>query len=567
MHRTVQWYVFISLFSSDAGHIFMFEKVHLLIYLCDSSTMQTKVGNTWTFHQGIVPDAIAWGIYSDETNSVGSFGSLSINTNSSFGDDEQMYAAGYLEGYLTQSRIYQQYSNVNAWIVSNFVDQKIPANIQTFFATQDKWNRANVISNSSEYWATIGFINNQFDGLRAGYDAAAPANQAIDEFGLQTLNAVGDFLDLIPALGLYNISTQKPYDEMSREELIQAVRKNNHCSALIKTTGNYSDIWFGHSAWFIYQSTIRILKHYKFNLNSNFIAGTEMSFSSYPGYLSSLDDYYSVWSSQLNILETTNNVFNKTLYTLVVPQSLFAWQRVRAANLLSRTGPAWSEYLGYYNSGTYNNAYMITDLKLFTPGSQLKPYTLVEVEQIPGLVVWSDVTQLLAMGYFPSFNVPFQPEIYEKSGYPEMIRKHVGKYPATAEELGDLAGLDWQLAPRMTIFRRDQAKVMADADFLSILRYNDYKNDPYAGGDPWNAICSRGDLASSGSPDGCLDTKAGSYARFAAKQTYVINGPTTGSIPGKGTLPPFAWTQFPNTPHAGLPPVYNFEFELQEPNW
>lgn len=29
----------------------------------------------------------------------------------------------------------------------------------------------------------------------------------------------------------------------------------------------------------------------------------------------------------------------------------------------------------------------------------------------------------------------------------------------------------------------------------------------YAEGDPWNAICSRGDLASSPSPDGCLDGK------------------------------------------------------------
>ena len=32
-----------------------------------------------------------------------------------------------------------------------------------------------------------------------------------------------------------------------------------------------------------------------------------------------------------------------------------------------------------------------------------------------------------------------------------------------------------------------------------------------------------------------------------------------------GLLPPFAWTQFPNTPHMGLPPVYEFEFEEMTP--
>ena len=37
----------------------------------------------------------------------------------------------------------------------------------------------------------------------------------------------------------------------------------------------------------------------------------------------------------------------------------------------------------------------------------------------------------------------------------------------------------------------------------------DFKNDPYSGGSPWGAICSRGDLAagSDARADGCYDTK------------------------------------------------------------
>ena len=36
----------------------------------------------------------------------------------------------------------------------------------------------------------------------------------------------------------------------------------------------------------------------------------------------------------------------------------------------------------------------------------------------------------------------------------------------------------------------------------------DFKHDPYAGGSPWGAICSRGDLVpNSPVADGCYDTK------------------------------------------------------------
>ena len=52
-------------------------------------------------------------------------------------------------------------------------------------------------------------------------------------------------------------------------------------------------------------------------------------------------------------------------------------------------------------SGTYNNQYMIIDLKLFTPGKQLKNGLLTIIEQIPSLVVYADATDTLTRGYWP----------------------------------------------------------------------------------------------------------------------------------------------------------------------
>ena len=67
-------------------------------------------------------------------------------------------------------------------------------------------------------------------------------------------------------------------------------------------TQDLTELWMAHVAWFEYSTTIRIQKHYKFALSPAYVGG-EMSFASYPGYLSSLDDFWTVWSSGLGVME------------------------------------------------------------------------------------------------------------------------------------------------------------------------------------------------------------------------------------------------------------------------
>lgn len=54
-------------------------------------------------------------------------------------------------------------------------------------------------------------------------------------------------------------------------------------------------------------------------------------------------------STGLVVMETTNDVFNGSLYDLVVPQSLLSWTRAVTANTIARTGPAWGDMFGWYN--------------------------------------------------------------------------------------------------------------------------------------------------------------------------------------------------------------------------
>lgn len=229
------------------------------------------------------------------------------------------------------------------------------------------------------------------------------------------------------------------------------------------------------------------------------------------------------------------------------------------------------------------------DFKLYVPGHPLVPNTLWVMEQIPGLVVGADETSLLTFGYFPSYNVPFFERIYNASGYPEMVTK-----------MGDIPGLGYQNAPRAQIFRRDQGTVTNISSFQHMMRYNNYEQDPISQGDPFGAVCSRGDLSKDGAqPFGwsvilplnthvihsghrcasahqsllfylvcviysCLcdlllfsiDTKVTSFSLYQQGLAYIVNGPTTNG----GTLPPFSWSAFPDVPHSSLPEIFDFGF-------
>ena len=165
-------------------------------------------GGVWSFEAGVAdPTGAAWGYYQDWTaNTVSGFGQLTVLTNSALNDTAQTYAAGFLEGALTQSRILQQYHNVHTWILSNFGSGGIPYSFLEFFTTQNAWTRSNVATNTSAEWAAVGVVVSHLDGLMAGYAATAPAGDELDSWAFWQLNAVGDFLDLIPALGVLHHS-------------------------------------------------------------------------------------------------------------------------------------------------------------------------------------------------------------------------------------------------------------------------------------------------------------------------------------------------------------------------
>ncbi|MBN3302433.1 PLBL1 Phospholipase, partial [Amia calva] len=477
----------------------------------------------------------AYGYYNDSLLESG-WGVLELRAGygeSPKSDSVNSFLSGYLEGYLTAPQMFSHYTNMYPNVIK---DPKVLPLVQKFISEQDSWARGQVKQLQSDpLWRQAGLLLAQMDGLQAG--AAHCGKKYKKEVQSQSMSGYG--VPFVPKVFVCQFDGCR-----SRYPGQPAM---GHCSALIKVLPGFENLLMSHSSWYTYAATLRIYKHWDLRLTDPSIATGKLSFSSYPGSLVSMDDFY-LLGSGLVMLQTTNSIFNRTLYQLVTPQSLLAWQRVRLAHALARDGQQWAEVFARYNSGTYNNQYMVVDLNRVFLGSRLEDGALIIVEQIPGLVEHSDQTQTLRRGYWPSYNVPFHERVYNASGY-----------PAAQQRWGDQ--FSYELCARAKILRRDQGSVNDLPTLKHAMRYNDYKHDPYSEGNPCLSICCRNDLQSERpSPGGCYDTKVTDFFMAQRFVSEAINGPTM-----EGGLPPFSWDKFNRTVHQGLPRVYNFSFVSMQP--
>jgi len=192
---------------------------------------------------------------------------------------------------------------------------------------------------------------------------------------------------------------------------------------------------------------------------------------------------------------------------------------------------------------------MVVDASRFVPGFPPFVGMLWIVEQIPGTCAAADVTPVLVEqgGYWPSYNIPYFPAVYQASGYPAMAAKYGSQY-VYAE------------CDRANIFRRNQSDVVDRVTARNVLRYNNYANDPLAGGDPiLGSISSRGDLrATTPVAFGGIDTKVTSLGALGPGgpiESLAESGPTHDQ------QIPFAWSSYPsfvNISRIDVPPVFNF---------
>jgi hypothetical protein len=489
------------------------------------------------------PSVVITGEFNETILQTGWY-TLALTSNGNFSDADQAYAAGYFEGIVSSLPAQQHYLN-------HYTGNAVPENINQWLAEHIVWIEGQVAANNATdpYWHQVGLMWNQFYGLLDGINQEATL-QNFTAVQLLALTAMGDMFDLDAAL----VSTSQyraDWRSMKKKDFDHWFAKNTHCSSLYKVTDDLSDIFFGHAAWYNFNTMVRIFKHLTMNYNDVMTVSKTISYSSYPGMLSSFDDFY-LTNTGINAIETSLEVFNLTMYVgNINPQSVLYWTRVMIATRSATSAPNWAATMAKYNSGTYNNQWMILDLSLFTPGKPLLPNTMWVCEQLPGIVKSRDVTEMLRYGYYPSYNVPMDEELFLLAGYAETVA-------VQGPEMND-----YQTCVRAEIFRRDQGKVKDLESFKHIMRYNDYEQDPISNGNPLYAIASRVDL----DPEqpqcfGALDAKISSYSLWKAGQTIVTQSGPTQQQPVfefNNTLAPDCGL------HAGMPEVFRFGWYSQQP--
>ncbi|CAE8588097.1 unnamed protein product [Polarella glacialis] len=495
----------------------------------------------------------------------------------------ESYAAGLVEGLLTCHEVAAYWHNVYS--------STLPVSDEAleFILAQDSYYRteAQRRAASDDYWHAVAMVLAQFDGLLEGYQLGCVGVESpMTHQELLLLNLDGDLFDILvafpttPPPAVTELETvgaaanlafhprvargrassaarviAEVENRTAKDSVSQNLRMRTRCSALFRLLPDGSDVYFGHDTWDTFATAApRIFKTYALPVRrGDRIERHVNAFSSSPGYVSSVDDYYTIaGTAELAVIETSLNVQDPKAYRALRPETVPCWLRAMTANMLARNASDWVELFTRHHSGTYNNQWMVLDLSIFAKninnnnnweaeeGEEGQGEGLFWVlEEAPGLVVSADMSAKLRKDlYWPSFNVAFFPEIRQRN-----------------QEAGS-----WEEAPRARLFRQLHHEVTSIEGMQAVMAWNDYRHSNISKG-PGDAIMARDDLATDGraAADGGLDSKVSSFSHYQrGMATFARVGPTHDDVP------PFCWGEnpkFDRVPHKGHPRCFNFTWE------
>jgi len=353
-------------------------------------------------------------------------------------------------------------------------------------------------------------------------------------------------------------TVEEEKDPLSDYNWERRLQTDGHCSAFVRVTEGNADMLVGHSTWTDYSEMTRIFKYYDFKLPGAGTAGDLLAFSSYPGAINSMDDFY-MMSSGMVVMDTSLELLNPVLYDKVLDFPLTphvpTFIHIMVCNRLAKTASHWVELYEQNspNIGTSNAQWMIVDFRNFIPNKPLAPNTLWIIETIPGSMHSGDVTDVLKEDrYWASFNRPYFTNIRDASGHSGAEASHGDMY-------------SWKNNPRAKIFQSSSGGIESLFEMRGLMTRNMY---PYAGvepNEPGHDVMARMDLNQIAPiPNGGIDTKIVNRCLLKLRQCQAISGPT------HATQTVFQWEtdgkeNWKGWPHRGLPNAWNFGFVQMTP--
>lgn len=546
--------------------------------------------------------AVAWAKYNNTVKQTG-WAQLSVGaTNDArISREVKMYAAGFLEGYVSAQQIRDFQHNANALMKQGESRHNSMGNIVALFEKQastiaklGNMKQGTTLSEANAptdaWWRHARYALLQSWGMLDAYNLQVDRVKGtpMSMVNLLILNSDGETPELEVAYDAEEVmlrqsqSDDPAYDPdadtkqsflqrqvkhtpnmaarraMFHEQLRnindkvwrKIKRASGRCSALVRLTKDNSDIMVGHTTFSDYAEMNRIFKYYDLPLGEG--VSQKMGFSSYPGVAGSTDDYY-LMDTGLVVTETTISMLTDEPYDKLLDNATLIpdFMRIMLANRLAKTGRDWVDYMKTSASGTYSSQWMVVDYNKFTPGKPVENGTLFVIEQVPGISHIEDASSYLQKnGYWGSENRAWFKEVKDTIGQTE-----------AEEAQGRLFSADKN--PRATIFAATAPTVNTIDDMRHEMQRNRWPNEPDGGFPaPDHAIAARGDL-DKGSPDanGAVDAKITNYCLAKKLKAEAISGPTHDH------QKVFRWTDektgkqlFPNAPHDGMPDVWNFDW-------
>ena len=370
-------------------------------------TSLVRNGTALQLRRGVRDDSgLAYGRFEERMNETG-WNFLWLRTSGRYTDEEQMHAAGYLEGALTARLIPQHYSN---WYSRAFKDELEPgdpagggvsAHLESLLFGQLEWARkrarralARTTTEADDaYWQLVGPNIAQLDGLLEGYNAAAEREHRFTALPLLLLNAGSEVRTLARALS----------DDGGAAGSLSAQLRG---SAALRRVGN--ELLVAHASWQPFAHMLRVWKCVRTALKHPNVAAQGLAFPSHPGLLWS-HDALAYASSGLVALSTAVPLAARASADDVRARgALPGWMRALVATRSARSGDEWCRTFARYNNGALPRQWLLLDLKRWWAPAPSGPAAanasagavaaglLWLLEQVPGESAWADASALLA---------------------------------------------------------------------------------------------------------------------------------------------------------------------------
>lgn len=267
------------------------------------------------------------------------------------------------------------------------------------------------------YWYQVWLIFLQLKGLEDSYEGCVSflVGKFIIKFlGFFLLQFFGDLEDLELVLNKIKIKFFLGF---------------GFCFVFIKLFFGQSDFLVVYNIWNNYQYMLCVIKKYWFQFWEGFwgdyllVFGNKLVFFFYFGIIFFCDDFY-ILGSGLVILEIIIGNKNLVLWKYVWFRGcVLEWVCNIVVNCLVLDGVIWVDIFKRFNSGMYNNQWMIVDYKVFILGGfSFGSWVFIILEQIFGMVVVVDkILEFYQKIYWVSYNILFFEIVFNVSGLQVLV--------------------------------------------------------------------------------------------------------------------------------------------------